>query len=129
MHPTCRGVLRRAQAHHGTAFVEILQNCPVYNDDEWVEVEDRKTRLEAALSLEHGQPLLFGPKGSRRGIRIHQGVPSLVQVPDGADPVALGVAVHDESHESPAYAFSLASLTRPSFPLPTGVFRAVSKPT
>jgi 2-oxoglutarate ferredoxin oxidoreductase subunit beta len=122
-------VLRRAFAHPGTAFVEILQNCPVYNDDEWVDVEDRGTRVDAALVLEHGQPLLFGAKGRRRGIRIEQGVPSVLEVPEGADPHALGVAVHDESHESPAYAFSLASLVRPAFPTPIGVFRAVAKPT
>ena len=122
-------VLRRAFAHPGTAFVEILQNCPVYNDDEWVDVEDRSTRVESALVLEHGQPLLFGAKGHRRGIRIEQGVPSVLEVPEAADPRGLGVAVHDESHESPAYAFSLASLARPAFPIPIGVFRAVAKPT
>ena len=127
--PHLQQVLRRAQDHHGTSFVEILQNCPVYNDDEWVEVEDRKTRVEAALAIEDGEPLVFGAKGRRRGIRIHQGVPSIVQVPDASDPVALGIAVHDESHESPAYAFSLASLARPAFPIPIGVFRAVEKST
>jgi 2-oxoglutarate ferredoxin oxidoreductase subunit beta len=127
--PHLQQVLRRAQAHRGTAFVEILQNCPVYNDDEWVELENRKTRVETALALEHGQPLLFGPKGTRRGIRIHQGVPSIVQVPDTSDPVSIGIALHDESHESPAYAFSLASLARPAFPVPIGVFRAVTKAT
>ena len=52
-----------------------------------------------------------------------------MQVPDAADPVSVGVAVHDESHESPAYAFSLASLARPAFPVPIGVFRAVTKAT
>jgi 2-oxoglutarate ferredoxin oxidoreductase subunit beta len=124
-----QAILRRAHAHRGTALVEILQNCPVYNDDEWVEVEDRKTRVEAALVLEDGQPLVFGTKGARRGIHIDQGVPSVVEVPEGADPQALGVAVHDESHESPSYAFSLASLARPAFPVPIGVFRAVEKPT
>ncbi len=127
--PHLQQVLRRAQAHSGTSFIEILQNCPVYNDDEFVELENRKTRAEATLTLEDGEPLLFGPKGARRGIRIHQGLPSIVQVPDASDPVSVGVAVHDESHESPAYAFSLASLARPAFPVPTGVFRAVTKPT
>jgi 2-oxoglutarate ferredoxin oxidoreductase subunit beta len=94
-----------------------------------VDVEDRGTRVESALVLEHGQPLLFGAKGHRRGIRIEQGVPSVLEVPEGADSRALGVALHDESHESPAYAFSLASLVRPAFPTPIGVFRAVAKPT
>jgi 2-oxoglutarate ferredoxin oxidoreductase subunit beta len=122
-------ILHRAHAHPGTAFVEILQNCPVYNDDEWVEMEDRKMRLEAGLVLEHGDPLVYGPKGSRRGIRIENGVPSVVSLDDDEDPVAAGVAVHHENLETPAYAFALASLQRPAFPIPIGVFRAVEKPS
>src|SRR5512139_482766 len=122
-------MLQRAHEHRGTAFVEILQNCPVYNDNEWLEVEDRKTRTDAALVLEDGEPLVFGPKGARRGIRIVDGVPSVVSLRDDEDPRAAGVAIHREGHESPAYAFALASLTRPAFPLPIGVFRAVEKAT
>jgi 2-oxoglutarate ferredoxin oxidoreductase subunit beta len=122
-------IMHRAHAHPGTAFVEILQNCPVYNDDEWVEVEDRKTRADAALVLAQGEPLVFGPKGARRGIRIVDGVPAVVPLRDDEDPRAAGVAVHREDHASPAYAFALASLGRPDFPLPIGVFRAVPKPT
>ncbi len=122
-------ILHRAHAHEGTAFVEILQNCPVYNDNEWIEVEDKKTRVSAALTLENGEPLTYGPKDARQGIRIQDGVPSIVDLAEGQDPVAAGVAVHDETHLSPSYAFALASLARPDFPLPTGVFRAVEKPT
>ena len=122
-------VLRRAYEHRGTAFVEILQNCPVYNDDEWIEVEDKKTRVEASLKLTDGQPLVFGAPGRRRGIRIENGIPFVVELADGQDPRQAGVAIHHERHESPAYAFALASLERPSFPLPIGVFRAVEKPT
>ena len=122
-------MLHRAHAHKGTAFIEILQNCPVYNDLEWEEVENRKTRVEAALTLEDGQPLVWGPKGAQRGIRIHDGVPSIVTLADGDDPAAKGVATHREGHESPAYAFALASLARPQFPIPIGVFRAVEKST
>jgi 2-oxoglutarate ferredoxin oxidoreductase subunit beta len=121
--------LKRAHAHPGTAFVEILQNCPVYNDNEWIEVEDRKTRLDAALVLEDGEPFVYGSKGARRGIRIQDGIPSVVELGDEDDPVALGVAVHSESQQSPALAFALASLARPDFPLPIGVFRAVEKST
>jgi 2-oxoglutarate ferredoxin oxidoreductase subunit beta len=127
--PHLQEMLRRAYEHRGTAFVEILQNCPVYNDDEWLEVEDKKTRVEASLKLADGQPLAFGPPGHRRGIRIENGIPSVVDLAEGTDPVAAGVAIHHERHESPAYAFALASLQRPSFPLPIGVFRAVEKPT
>jgi 2-oxoglutarate ferredoxin oxidoreductase subunit beta len=51
-------MLQRAHEHKGTAFLEILQNCPVYNDNEWLEIEDRKTRADAGLVLEHGKPLV-----------------------------------------------------------------------
>jgi 2-oxoglutarate ferredoxin oxidoreductase subunit beta len=127
--PHLQEVLRRAYEHRGTALIEILQNCPVYNDDEWIEVEDKKTRVEASLKLVDGEPLVFGPPGRRRGIRIENGIPSVVALAEGQDPVAAGVAIHHERHESPAYAFALASLQRPAFPLPIGVFRAVLKPT
>jgi 2-oxoglutarate ferredoxin oxidoreductase subunit beta len=122
-------MLLRAHQHKGTAFVEILQNCPVYNDNEWLEIEDRKTRAEAGLVLEHGKPLVWGPKGQKRGIKIADGVPSIVALADGEDPVAKGVAVHNEKHASAAYAFALASLARPEFPMPLGVLRAVEKTT
>jgi 2-oxoglutarate ferredoxin oxidoreductase subunit beta len=127
--PHLQEVLRRAYQHPGTAFVEILQNCPVYNDDEWIEVEEKKTRADASLKLADGQPLVFGSPGRRRGIRIENGIPSLVELAEGQDPAAAGVAIHHERHESPAYAFALASLQRPGFPLPLGVFRAVEKAT
>jgi len=127
--PHLQEVLRRAYAHTGTAFIEILQNCPVFNDDEWLEVEDKKARVDASLKLADGEPLVFGGKGHRRGIRIENGIPSVVPLGDDDDPVAAGVAVHNERHESPAYAFALASLQRPALPLPIGIFRAVEKPS
>jgi 2-oxoglutarate ferredoxin oxidoreductase subunit beta len=122
-------LLRRAHAHAGTALIEILQNCPVYNDNEWLEVEDRKSRTDAALVLEDGRPLLFGPEDRPRGIRIHDGIPTVVELEKGQDPIAAGVAVHNERYQTPAYAFALASLKRPEFPIPIGVFRAVEAPT
>ena len=56
-------------------------------------------------------------------------MPSIVALGDDEDPVSKGVAVHDESHQSASYAFALATLERPDFPPPIGVFRAVEKPT
>ena len=73
---------------------------------------------------------MWGPDGNQHGIRVEDGLPSVVRVAEGEDPVAsAGVAVHHEKHETPAYAFALASLRRPDFPTPIGVFRAVEKPT
>ncbi len=122
-------LLRRAHDHPGTALIEILQNCPVYNDNEWLEVEDRKSRVHAALVLEDGQPLVFGPEDQPRGIRFHGGIATVVELEKGQDPIAAGVTVHNERYQTPAYAFALASLKRPEFPLPIGVFRAVETPT
>jgi 2-oxoglutarate ferredoxin oxidoreductase subunit beta len=101
----------------------------VYNDGEWAAIEDKKTRVDAGLPLEHGQPLVFGSKGQHRGIRIEHGVPTVVPLRDDEDPVAAGITVHDEKHESPAYAFALATLAPPVFPIPTGVLRAVERPS
>jgi 2-oxoglutarate ferredoxin oxidoreductase subunit beta len=125
--PHLKEVLRRAFFHKGTSFIEILQNSPVYNDNEWIEVEDRKTRVDAALVLTDGEPLVYGAKGNRKGIRIRDGIPSIVALADDAVPSDEGVAIHSERHQSPAYAFALASLQRPDFPLPVGVFRSVEQ--
>jgi len=125
--PHMQRVLKRAHEHKGTAFIEILQNCPVFNDGTWSELEDRKTRGDSALVLEQGQPLVFGPPGAQKGITLEQGVPSIVTVEDGEDPISKGVVVHDEAQGGRAYAYALASLHRPDFPLPVGIIRAVEK--
>ncbi len=121
-------VLRRAHDHKGTAFIEIMQTCVVFNPTEWDEFENRKERQTTTLQLENGKPLVFGAPGALKGIRIEGGVPSIIDLADGEDPVSRGVAIHREDLESPAYAMVLASLVRPEFPFPIGVFRAVEKP-
>ncbi len=125
--PHMQSVLRRAHEHKGTAFIEILQNCPVFNDGVWSKLEDRKTRPDSAIVLEQGMPLVFGPPGAQRGICVDQGVPSIVTIEDGVDPVEQGVVVHDETQQSRAYAYALASLTAPDFPLPVGIIRDVEE--
>jgi len=120
--------LRRAHAHKGTAFIEILQNCPVFNDATFGELQDKKTRASNALVLAQGEPLVYGGPGERKGIRLEGGRPSIVDLSGDDDPVAKGVVVHDETTSTAAYPFALASLTRPDFPVPVGVFRAIEKP-
>ena len=122
-------VLTRAHEHKGTAFVEILQNCPVFNDGIWDELQDRKTRAQSSLVLEHGEPLVYGAPGERKGIVFEGGLPNVIDLADDEDPIARGVVVHDERPQAPSYAAVLATLQRPDFPLPVGVFRAVEKPT
>ena len=122
-------VLTRAHEHKGTAFVEILQNCPVFNDGIWDELQDRKTRAQSSLVLEHGQPLVFGAPGERQGIVFNSGIPSVIALGDDEDPLERGVVVHDEQANAASYAGVLATLQRPDFPMPVGVLRAVEKPT
>jgi 2-oxoglutarate ferredoxin oxidoreductase subunit beta len=120
-------MLRRAHQHKGTAFVEILQNCPVFNDGTWEELEDRKSRADTSLVIENGKPLVFGTPGARKGIGLEQGIPKIIELADDDDPVAKGVVVHDDN-APPSYSFALASLARPHFPLPVGVLRETEKP-
>jgi 2-oxoglutarate ferredoxin oxidoreductase subunit beta len=127
--PHMQETLRRAHAHKGTAFVEILQNCPVFNDGVWDDVQDRKTRANYSINLVRGEPLVFGTPGSLQGIKMQGGEPSIIDLADGDDPVEKGAVIHNEFLETKAYAFALATLHRPEFPLPVGVFREVDKPS
>ena len=122
-------MLRRAHAHSGTAFIEILQNCPVYNDGEWEQVENKSTRSDFALHLIHGEPLVYGAPGSRRGIRIEDGTPVVVPLADDADPAEEGIVIHDDFSPSVSYAFALGSMAPPHFPTPVGIFREVERAT
>ena len=113
-------VLRRAAQHKGAAFVQIWQNCPVFNDgafDSWAE---RDVRDEALIKLEHGKPLLFG-KAKDKALRTGAGFSLEVGGTDGA-------VVHDEMREDLALSMALAAL-EPPMPQPMGVLRAVSRPT
>ena len=119
-------VLARAHAHRGAALVEVLQNCPVFNDGVWDPVTDKATAGVRQLRIAHGEPLLFD--GGARGIRVKPDLtPEVVEVGDGPGKVPLAeIARHDEKG-SPAYAFLLSQLGYPEFPIPLGVLRAVDK--
>jgi len=124
--PLVGAVLARAAAHEGTAFVEILQNCIIYNDGAFAHLTDRKVRDEHRVLLEHGRPLVFG-RNRERGIRLNGLTPEVVEL--GANgPDDAGVAVHDERDPRGTLAFLLAQLETPEFPVPLGVFRDVAQP-
>ena len=118
-----RGVLTRAASHRGTAFIEILQNCPIFNDGAFASVQDRKERPDNTLELEHGQPLLFG-RERNRGIQLRNFMPENVAVEEGAEP-ARELLRHDET--TPSLSYLLSQLHQPEFPVPIGVFRAVEQ--
>jgi 2-oxoglutarate ferredoxin oxidoreductase subunit beta len=116
-------VIRRAHAHRGSAFIEVLQNCNVFNDGAFEAITDKGTKAEHTLVLEHGKPLVFG-KNRDRGIRLRKFQPEVVQLGDGVTEKDL--LVHDE--RNPALAYLIARLGPPNFPTPIGVFTAVERP-
>jgi 2-oxoglutarate ferredoxin oxidoreductase subunit beta len=119
-------VFRRAHAHRGAAFVEIYQNCNVFNDGAFGQITARSARESMLIPLRHGEPIRFGPEGERGVVLDGQGRARIVEVADVGEDAIL---VHDESRSEPGLAFMLSRLsTGPFEPTPVGVFRAVSRP-
>ncbi|PYN97623.1 MAG: 2-oxoacid:ferredoxin oxidoreductase subunit beta [Candidatus Rokuibacteriota bacterium] len=117
-------MLRRAAHHKGTGFLEILQNCNVYNDMAWSVVYEKESKLQHELRLEHGKPLLFGPPDDRKAV-VMEGVTPKVVSAKGVPESALWV--HDEANVNAAKI--LADLWTPEFPVPIGVLTARQAPT
>ncbi len=120
-------ILERAAAHRGTAFVEVYQNCNIYNDGAFSYLTDRETHDDHTLYLEHGKPLRFG-KGLARGIRLDGVTPEVVTVGEHGITEA-DLLQHDETCPDPFLAYLLSRLDHPDFPVPVGVLRAIQRPT
>ena len=118
-------VLSRAANHKGTAFVEVYQNCMVFNDEAFEYATDRDTKFDTILELEHGKPLIFG-KNRDKGIRLNGMDPEVVQLGKGISEDDL--LFHDEKAAEPSLAYLLSRMSQPDFPEPIGVFRAVDRP-
>jgi CBS domain-containing protein len=116
--------LAQAAAHKGTAFVEIYQNCVIFNPNEWEGLDDRRVRDENILYLEHGRPMVFG-KDKDKGIRLNGFRPEVVQLGNGVGEADL--LVHDAT--SAELAYILSSMEFPQYPAPMGVIRQLRKPT
>jgi 2-oxoglutarate ferredoxin oxidoreductase subunit beta len=120
------GTLQRAAAHKGSAFVEIYQNCKIFNDGVFEYVTDKSSKADNALFLEHGKPMIFG-KDRNRGIRLNGLTPEVVTV--GKDCGLDDVVVHDETAENATMAYLLSRMMVPQFPEVFGVLRNVTHPT
>ncbi len=117
--------LLRAAKHKGTSFVEIYQNCNVFNDGAWEYATSRETKDDTTIFLEHGKPLIFG-KNRDKGIRLKNMEPEVVQL--GGDIKEDDLIFHDEKAVEPSLAFMLSRMRYPEFPEPMGVFRSVDAP-
>ncbi len=121
-----QNVIKRAAAHNGTAFVEIYQNCNVFNDGAFELWTEKDTKDDNVVVLEDGKPLIFG-KNKDQGIRLNGFTPEVVYLTDGKYTTS-DLIIHNE--KDPMLAFILAGMSGiPNLPRPIGVVYAVEKPT
>jgi 2-oxoglutarate ferredoxin oxidoreductase subunit beta len=118
-------VLKRAAEHVGTSFVEVYQNCNVFNDGAFEYATGRDTKADSTLELEHGKPMIFG-KNRDKGIRLNGTQPEVVELGKGITEDDL--LFHDEKAPEPTLAYLLSRMSHPLFPEPIGVFRDVDAP-
>ncbi len=116
---------KAAHEHKGVSFVEIFQNCVIFNDAAWDKVYSKENRDDQLLKLEPGKPLLFG-KDNSKGIRLNGLQPEVV---DAASAAPGEILIHDPANESPLYSQMLASFSFPDLPTPIGVIRDIQRPT
>jgi 2-oxoglutarate ferredoxin oxidoreductase subunit beta len=121
-------VLKRAAAHRGTAFVEIFQNCNVFNDGTFAYFTDRDKIAGRTLYLEHGKPMLFG-KDKDKTLQIRLGAHGVEPVVvDVADVSEKEIVVFREDRQPNYLSRFLSQMNDREFPVPLGVYRAVSEP-
>jgi 2-oxoglutarate ferredoxin oxidoreductase subunit beta len=119
--------LERAHKHRGASFVEVYQNCNIFNDGAFAEFAAKEVRADRTLLLEHGKPMIFG-KERDKGLRWDGMRLQVVQL--GVNGVTeADVLVHDETLADPTIAFMLSRMEWPEYPVPVGVLRAVDRPT
>jgi 2-oxoglutarate ferredoxin oxidoreductase subunit beta len=116
--------LLSAAKHKGTSFVEVYQNCVIFNPTEWEGLGDRRVRDDNLIYLEHGKPMVFG-KNLDKGIRLNGFTPEIVQIGNGISQDDL--LIHDATDQRLATVIS--GMEYPEFPAPVGVIRQVESPT
>lgn len=117
-----QATIRAAHEHRGSSFVEVLQNCNIFNDGAFDQLTDRAIKAENQLVLEDGQPMIFG-KDRDKAIRMNDMRPEVVRVSDVGENEIL---VHDV--KNPVQAFLLGHMMAPEFPTPIGVIYDVDRP-
>jgi 2-oxoglutarate/2-oxoacid ferredoxin oxidoreductase subunit beta len=123
------GTTVQAAAHHkGVSFVEVYQNCNIFNDHAFDYFAERSVRSDHMIYLEHDKPMVFG-KDRDKGIRMNGAHPEVVQLGSETGLTENDLLVHDIHLKDPSVAFMLARMEQPDFPQPVGIFRAVERDT
>lgn len=116
--------LLAAARHKGASFVEVFQNCNIYNDGAFASFAEKDVRQDRMVYLEHGQPLRFG-KHDEYGVRLDGFQPEVVETAtSGSD-----LLEHDAHRDDIALPVILSGMDYPEFPVPLGVFRQVERDT
>jgi 2-oxoglutarate ferredoxin oxidoreductase subunit beta len=121
------GVVEAAAKHKGISFIEVYQNCNIFNDHAFDYFAERNVRPDNVLYLEDGKPMIFG-KDRNKGIRMNGAHPEVVTIGENGITEA-DLLVHDVNLADPSVAFMLARMEQPLFPQPVGIFRAVQRST
>ena len=119
-------ILTRAAAHKGVAFVEVFQNCNIFNDAAFKSFTEKDVREDRMIYVQHGKPLVFG-KNRDKGLRLKGTKLEVVQLGNGITENDL--LVFDEEDASPVMSYLVSGLEYPEFPVPVGVFRRIQKPS
>jgi 2-oxoglutarate ferredoxin oxidoreductase subunit beta len=123
-----QAMMKRAADHSGTAFIEVFQNCNIFNDGAFEILTEKETKPDHVLLLEHGKPMVFG-KNSDKGIRLDGLTPQVVDISSGHYSIN-DLWVHDEFDSNSFRAHILSQFDElENFPVPIGVFRQVKKAT
>ncbi len=117
-------ILKEAAQHKGTSFVEIYQNCNVFNDGAFAQISDRGVRADNTVTLEPGSPVVFGQNGEK-GLSFDGDNFEIIDMKD--ETAASQVYVH-QNNDSIAMAIKLNEMPHPEFPVPVGIFRAIQRP-
>ena len=111
------GLMTRGAAHQGMAFIEVYQDCNIFNHQAWFYASQKDSRPQTTVVLEHGKPLVFGAD-NELGVRLSGGTPEVVRI--GEDGITEDdLMVHDEHNL--VQATILANMFQPDFPEPMGV--------
>ena len=123
-----QAMMKRAGEHKGTAFLEVYQNCNIFNDGAFELLTDKKTKDDHVLFLENGKPMIFG-KEKNKGIKLDGINPVVVDLTDGKNSVD-DLWVHDEMDKNTFRAHIISQFTEmDGFPTPVGVLRQELKST
>ena len=123
-----QAMMKRAAEHKGTSFIEVFQNCNIFNDGAFELLTEKDTKADNVLFLEHNKPMIFG-KNNDKGIRLNGLTPEVIDISKGKFS-ANDVWVHDEFDKNSSRAHILSQLTEmEGFPTPVGVFRQEFKST